>query len=150
MDYGTAKHTKLCVFFLTYKWATSWQNQQNDMCAQQKTQISLGIRPVRSVFTMRAQWVAKILSFLHADSWDSVQTGRMPRLIWVFAGRTCHAILLVLSGGGSNGFIETMICGGGGGGGATGVNLQNHVFFCFVFFLSWVLQPLKIISLISG
>ena len=26
-------------------WATAWQNQQIDMCAQ-RTQISLGIRPV--------------------------------------------------------------------------------------------------------
>ena len=50
-----------------------------------------------------AQWVAKDPSFLHADSEDSDQTGRMPRLIWVFAG---HAvILLVLSCRGS--FIFT-------------------------------------------
>ena len=41
------------------------------------------------------QWVAKDLSFLHVDSEDSDQTGRMPRLIRVFAGRT--VILLVLS-----------------------------------------------------
>ena len=33
-----------------------------------------------------AQWVAKDPSFLHADSEDSDHTGRMPRLIWVFAG----------------------------------------------------------------
>ena len=39
-----------------------------------KTQISLGIR------------------FLHADSEDSDQTGRMPRLIWIFAGRKCHYV----------------------------------------------------------
>ena len=38
-------------------------------------------------------------SFLHADSEDSDQTGRMPRLIWVFAGRTL--ILLILSCRGS-------------------------------------------------
>ena len=44
---------------------------------------------------MYAQWVAEDPRFLHADSQDSDQTGRMPRLIWVFAGRT--AILLVLS-----------------------------------------------------
>ena len=37
-----------------------------------KTQISLGIR---------AQWVAKDQSFLHADSEDSDQAGWMPRLI---------------------------------------------------------------------
>ena len=45
--------------------------------------------------SLRAQWVAKDTSFLHADSEVSDQTGRMTRLIWVFAGRT--AILLVLS-----------------------------------------------------
>ena len=49
-----------------------------------KTQISLGIRPVWSESSLCAQWVAKDPSF---------QTGRMPRLIWVFAGRTL--ILLV-------------------------------------------------------
>ena len=60
-----------------------------------KTQISLGIRPVWSESSLCAEWVAKDPSFIHADSEDSDQTGRMPRLIWVFAGRT--AILLVLS-----------------------------------------------------
>ena len=65
-----------------------------------KTQISLGIRPVWSESSLCAQWVAKDPSFLHADSEDSDQTGRIPRLIWVFAGRTL--ILLVLSCRGSN------------------------------------------------
>ena len=60
-----------------------------------KTQISLGIRPVWSEFSLCAQWVGKDLSFLHADSEDSDQTGRTPRLIWVFAGHT--TTLLVLS-----------------------------------------------------
>ena len=60
-----------------------------------KTQISLGIRPVWSESSLCAQWVAKDPRFLHADSEDSDQTGRMPRLIWIFAGRTlillgCH------------------------------------------------------------
>ena len=35
------------------------------------------------------QWVVQDPNFLHADSEDSDQTGRMPRLIWVFTGRTC-------------------------------------------------------------
>ena len=48
---------------------------------------------------MCAQWVAMDPSFLHADSEDSDQTRRMPRLIWVFDGRTL--ILLVLSYRGS-------------------------------------------------
>ena len=60
-----------------------------------KTQISLGIRPVWSESSLCTQWVAKDPSFLHADSKDSDQTGWMPRLIWVFAGRT--VTLLVLS-----------------------------------------------------
>ena len=32
---------------------------------------------------------------LHADIKDSDQTGWMPRLIWVFAGRTSHFIGVV-------------------------------------------------------
>ena len=64
-----------------------------------KTQITLGIRPAWSESSLCAQWVAKDPSFLHADSEDSDQTGRMPRLIRVFAGRT--PILLVLSCRGS-------------------------------------------------
>ena len=61
-----------------------------------KTLISLGIRPVWSESSLCAQWVAKSPGFLHADSEDSYQTGRMPRLIWGFAGRTlcwfCHEV----------------------------------------------------------
>ena len=65
-----------------------------------KTQISLGIRPVWSESSLCASWVAKDPGFLHADSEDSGQNGRMPRLIRVFAGRTLT--LLVLSCRGSS------------------------------------------------
>ena len=61
-----------------------------------KTQISLGIRPVWSEFSLCAQWVAKDPSFLHEDSEDADQTGRMPRMIWVFGGRTCHFVGFVM------------------------------------------------------
>ena len=64
-----------------------------------KTQISLGISPVWSESSLCAEWVATDPRFLHADNEDSDQTGRMPRLIWVFAGRTFT--LLVLSCRGS-------------------------------------------------
>ena len=50
-------------------------------------------------------------SFLHADSEDSDQTGRMPKLILVFAGRTLT--LLVFSCRGSYIDIETIINGAG-------------------------------------
>ena len=51
-----------------------------------KTQISLSIRPVWSESLLCTQWVAKGSVILQADSEDSDQTGRMRRLIWVFAG----------------------------------------------------------------
>ena len=62
---------------------------------QVKTQISPGICPVWTESLLCAQLVAKGLRFLHVDSEDSDQTGWLPRLIWVFAGRTltcwfCH------------------------------------------------------------
>ena len=61
-----------------------------------KTQISLGIRPVWSESLLCTQWVAKYPSFLHADSKDSDQTGRMPKLICVYAGRTCQFVGFVM------------------------------------------------------
>ena len=61
-----------------------------------KTQISLGICLVWSESSLCTQWVAKDQSFLHADSEDYDQTGWMPRLIWVFAGCTCHFVGFVM------------------------------------------------------
>ena len=46
---------------------------------------------------MCAQWVAKDLLFVHGDSEDSDQTGRMPRLIGVCAGRTYHIVGFVVT-----------------------------------------------------
>ena len=65
-----------------------------------KTQISLGIRPVWSESSQSAWSKLGSLATHWADSEDSDQTGQMPRLIWVFTGRT--VILLVLSRGGSD------------------------------------------------
>ena len=48
------------------------------------------------VTSLCAQWVAKDPSFLPADSEDSDLTGWMRRLIWVFAGRTCHFVGFVM------------------------------------------------------
>ena len=66
---------------------------------QLKSQVSLGIRPVWSVFAvcMKKPWVP---SYPLSAREDSNQSGWMPRLIWVFDGRT--VILLVLSCRGSN------------------------------------------------
>ena len=60
-----------------------------------KTQISLGICPVWSKSSLSAWRNRGSLATQWAHSGDSDQSGRMPRLIWVFADRTL--ILLVLS-----------------------------------------------------
>ena len=52
----------------------------------------MGGCPVWSEFSMCTLRVAKDLIYLQADSEDSNQTGWMPRLIWVFAGRTNHFV----------------------------------------------------------
>ena len=63
-----------------------------------KTQISLGIRPVWSESSLSAWRNHGSLATHSAHSEDSEQTGRMPRLIWVFAGCTlifcwfCHVV----------------------------------------------------------
>ena len=56
------------------------------------TKTGLGIRPIWSEPSPRAQWVAKGPSLLHLDSKDPDQTGRMPRLICVFTVRACHPV----------------------------------------------------------
>ena len=76
-------------------WAASWQNQQNGMCTQWRLR-SAWASAQSDQSSLCAQWVAKDPSLLHADSEDSDQAGRMPRLIWVFAGRTCHFVGFVM------------------------------------------------------
>ena len=52
-----------------------------------KTQISLGIRPVWSESPLSAwrKLGSLAIHWAHSEDWSE---GRMPRLIWVFAGRT--------------------------------------------------------------
>ena len=62
-----------------------------------KTQIGLGIRPGWSESSLSV-WRNTGSSVTHwAHSKDSDQTGRMPRLIWVFfAERTCHFVGFIM------------------------------------------------------
>ena len=76
--------------------SASWQNQQNGMCAQRRFRSAWAIHPVWSESSLCTQWVAKDPRFLHADSEDSDQTGRMPGLICVFAGGTCRFVGFVM------------------------------------------------------
>ena len=61
-----------------------------------KIQISLSIRPVWSESSLSAWRNLGSLATHYAHSEDSDQTGRMPRLIWVFAGRS-HFVGFVMS-----------------------------------------------------
>ena len=64
----------------------------------------MSVRPVWSESSLSAWRKLGSLATHWAHSEDSDQTGRMPRLIWVFAGRTL--ILLVLSCRGSFHFVQ--------------------------------------------
>ena len=57
-----------------------------------KTQIGLGIRPVWSEFSLFAWRKLGSLPSHWAHIEDYDLTGRMPRLIWVFAGRKDHFV----------------------------------------------------------
>ena len=71
-----------------------WHDKTNKMSVRPaKTQISLGIRPVWSESSLSTWRNLGSLATLWARSEDSDQTGRVPRLIWIFAGHTL--ILLV-------------------------------------------------------
>ena len=88
------KDIEICSF-VSGIWAASCQNQLNDMCAQRRLRSALASAQ-SDQSSLCAQWVAKDPNFLHADSEGSDQTGRMPRLIWIFAGRTCHFVGFVM------------------------------------------------------
>ena len=63
-------------------------NSDKMTCAPSEDSDQLGICPVWAAYSLCAQWEAKD----HADSEESNQTGRMPRLTWVFPGRTGHFV----------------------------------------------------------
>ena len=65
------------------------------MCAQRRLR-SAWASAQSDQSSLCAQWVVKNPSFLHVDSEYSDQTWRMHRLIWVFAGRTCHFVGFVV------------------------------------------------------
>ena len=73
-------------------WATSWQNQQC-ACAPSEDSDQPGHPPsLIRVFAVRlmGSYIRTQAFFMRTAKTD--HTGRMPRLIWVFAGRTCHFV----------------------------------------------------------
>ena len=77
-------------------WAWAGQNQQKWPVHPGKTQMSLGIRPVWSESSLYAWWKLRSLATYWVHSKDSDHTGWMSRLIWVFAGHTCHFVCFVM------------------------------------------------------
>ena len=61
-----------------------------------KTQVNLGIRPVWSESSLSTRGKLRSLAIIIAHSEASDQTGRMPRLIWVFAGSKDHFVGFVM------------------------------------------------------
>ena len=61
-----------------------------------KTQINLGIRPVWPESSLSTWGKLRSLAIIRAHSEASDQTWRMPRLIWVFAGRKGHFVGFVM------------------------------------------------------
>ena len=68
--------------------AASWQNQQNDLCGQPKTQISLGIRPVISESSLSAWGSTGSLATHWCRSWLRFVIVALPglfyELLWNF------------------------------------------------------------------
>ena len=60
------------------------------ICVPSEDSVQPGHPPSQIRVFTGTQWVAEDPMFLHVDDKDSDQTGRMPRLIWVFAGHTYH------------------------------------------------------------
>ena len=76
-------------------WAAARQNQQYGRCAHRRLR-SARASTQSDQSSLCAQWEARDLMILHADSEVSDRTGRIPRLIHVFAGRTCHFVGFVM------------------------------------------------------
>ena len=84
------------VFLQTYDKTNKMTKPTKWLWARAKTQISLGIRPVWSESSLSAWRKFGSLATHWAHCEDSDQTGRMPRLIWVFAVRTCTFVGFVM------------------------------------------------------
>ena len=72
--------------------ATARQNQQNGLCTQRRLRSPWA--SAQSDQSLRRALEDRRIHY--ADSEDSDQTVRMPRLIWVLAGRTCQLFGFVM------------------------------------------------------
>ena len=66
------------------------------LCAQQRLKTDLGICPIWSESSLSAWRKLGSWATHWVPSEDSDQAGWMPRLIWVFAGWTCHFVGFIM------------------------------------------------------
>ena len=85
-------------------WAASWQNQQNDLCAQRRLRSAWAFAQSESLHCPHGETLGSWLPIERAAKSlirlggcpDSDQTGRVPRLTWVFAGPKGHFVGFVV------------------------------------------------------
>ena len=77
------------------KWASAWQSLQNGMCVQRRLRsVWASAQSDQSSLSAWRKLGSLAIHLVHSE--DSDQTGRMLRLIWVFAGRTWHFVGFVM------------------------------------------------------
>ena len=88
----------LCDLAAMYTWAAAWQNQPNGHCVQRRHRSACAF--VQSDQSLRCPHEEKLGPQLSiertAKCEDSDQTGRVSRLIWVFAGHKGYFVGLVM------------------------------------------------------
>ena len=74
------------------------RNKKNNIypCKPQFYYIKVGFKGVKIILVCFRDGKLGSLAVHWAHSEDADQTGRMPRLIWVFAGHTCHFVGFVM------------------------------------------------------
>ena len=101
-------HYHNCFFIIiTYSWQLNsksctcrWHRRNNILWIEVVTvtkPIKYPVYPVWAKSSLYVQWVAQVPRFLDADSgslWSD--WAEIPRLIWVFAGRTAHFVGFVV------------------------------------------------------
>ena len=76
-------------------WAASWQNQQNGICTQRRVGSAwASAESDQSLCCLHEESGSLATHWAHSEDCD--QIGRVPRLIWVFAGCTDHFVDFVM------------------------------------------------------
>ena len=94
MAYRLTKMIRFSCTCIVNLWKSfeSQHDKTNKMCAPSEDSDHLGICLVWSESSLSAWRNIGSLATHWAHSEDSDQTGRMPRLIWVFAWHKCHFV----------------------------------------------------------